>query len=267
MMKAAIISDIHGNSPALEAVLADIDKGKSEQLYVLGDTAVGVDPKRCLALLNERSNCRCIKGNLEHYICVQDYSRYTRTKDHRFERKVQLGSQVRAEVGPELFGFVCGWPDYLHEGNAYFLHDSPWDRRMAESEGVDLPPDLRDFAYHGRGAHPGMESKDSQEAEDFIRDYQVRTLFCGHTHFPFIHRLKSGSMVNCGSVGQPLDKDPRASWIAWESEEHFVIHRVEYDIEKTVRLLVAGSGDSVADKAWTDLFRRALLVGDHPNEL
>ena len=136
---------------------------------------------------------------------------------------------------------------------------------MVEVEGADLPPELREFAYHARGAHPSMDSHDAQAADDFLREHQVRILFCGHTHVPFIKKLQSGRLVNCGSVGQPLDKDPRASWIEWESEEHFVIHRVEFDIEKAVRLLAANTGGLNNDGVV--LYKRALLAGEHPNEL
>ena len=259
-MKAAIISDIHGNSPALEAVLGDINTAKPEKLYVLGDVAHGVDPKSCLVLLYERNNCRCIKGNIEHYICTQDYSRYTRLRDHEFEGKLRLSAQVRAEIGPHLFAFVCGWPDYLHESDAYFLHDSPRDRRLVQEEGADLPRDLRDFAYHGRGVHRKMSEDDAQEIDVFLQINRVLTLFCGHTHVPFIRKLSHGTLVNCGSVGQPFGGDPRAAWIAQEDDGSCSIRRVEYDIEKTVALQ-RGSEEEVR------LFRLGLKLGDHPNEI
>lgn len=266
-MKAAIISDVHGNSPALEAVLSDIDVAGTPKLYVLGDVANGFNPKRCLELLYNRIDCQCIKGNAEHYFCTQDFSKYTRTKDHKFKWKVKKGARVRAEIGLELFVFMCSWPEFLHKGDAYFLHDSPWDRRLVQVEGSDLLPEFRDFAYHGRGALPWMDSEEMQEADSFIEEHQVRALFCGHTHIPFIQKLESGIMVNTGSVGMPLDQDSRASWIAWQDDDQFDIRRVEYDVDHSVRLYVSNTVGLDTSKKSVELFRRTLLEGLHRNDL
>lgn len=140
------------------------------------------------------------------------------------------------------------------------MHGAPWDRRLAQEAGSDLPPELRDFAYHGRGVYPEMSEEEAREIDEFLRGNRVSTLFCGHTHLPFIRELSHDRLVNCGSVGQPFGRDPRAVWIAWEDDGSCSIHRVEYDIEKTVALH-RGLEEEVR------LFRLGLELGDHPNEI
>jgi predicted phosphodiesterase len=259
-VKAAIISDIHGNSPALKSVLDAIQKEKPDAIYVLGDVAHGVDPKGCLQQIHDLANCRCIKGNFEHYMSVHDYGGWNRLKDGNFRFRVEWRERVLSVAGRDLFDFMCSWPDYLREDDAYFMHLAPWDHRLAQEEGSDLPPELREFAYHGRGVLPGMDESDTREINDFIATIEVSVLFCGHTHLPFIRKLESGLLVNCGSVGQPFGRDPRAAWIAWEDDDSCSIRRTPYDIDRTVALQ-AGSAERIR------IFRLCLEVGEHSNEI
>lgn len=264
-MKAAVLSDIHGNSPALEAVLDAVDREKPEKIYVLGDAAHGVDPKGCLSLLIERENCLCIKGNLEHYACA-DSTRWTRERDSKFEWKQSVGTTAREWAGDKLFRYMCGWPDYIQEDGVYFMHDAPWDRRAVEFEGSDLPVHLRDFAYHARGILPcELDEQDNRELEDFFSSHDVSMLFCGHRHVSFVHELDGGTVVGCGSVGQPFERDPRAVWVAWEDDLSVSVRRTEYDIDRTVALYL--SGPIKGDDDNLKYFRLGLELGDHPNDL
>ena len=68
--------------------------------------------------------------------------------------------------------------------------------------------------------------------EDLLGDYDV--LICGHTHVPFINKFKKGVIINPGSVGQPRDGNPRASYALYNGEK-FIIKRVKYDIDSVVR--------------------------------
>lgn len=110
-MRAAIISDIHGNSPALEAVLHSIRRENPDTIYVLGDVAHGVDPKGCLQMIYDLPNNRCIKGNIEQYICVPDVSGWNRCKDGKYHFKVKWKQFALEKAGRELFDFMCTWPD------------------------------------------------------------------------------------------------------------------------------------------------------------
>ena len=65
----AILSDCHGNSPALHAVLEDVDRRGFRNILFLGDAVNGVDPAACLELLRERE-VRCIRGNAEECVCT-----------------------------------------------------------------------------------------------------------------------------------------------------------------------------------------------------
>ena len=72
-MKAAIISDIHGNTPALIATLAAIDNYGPDLIYVLGDVVQGVDERGALLLLLDRANTRFLQGNVDYRFssCIQ----------------------------------------------------------------------------------------------------------------------------------------------------------------------------------------------------
>lgn len=75
--KIALLSDIHGNSPALQAVLADMQNQGCTQVFMLGDIINGVDPHGCIQLLREwcaknNAELTCIKGNGEEYLLTPD---------------------------------------------------------------------------------------------------------------------------------------------------------------------------------------------------
>ncbi len=193
----AVISDIHGNLPALEAVLARIDELSCSTIISLGDV-VGyyAQPGDCIEVLKARGIPN-IMGNHDHYIVSGEGCPRSRMVNDIIEYQ-------RGIISPEQRAWLGKSKSHLVDGSNYFVHGS-WQDPIDE------------YLYKISPAHfpPGAER-----------------LFAGHTHVQV--RLEIGGKVFCnpGSVGQPRDGDPRAAF-AILSANGIELHRVEYDIDRT----------------------------------
>ncbi len=249
-MKYALISDIHANLPALEAVLADIDAHPDiRAVYHLGDL-VGYAPwpNEVVALLRERG-IQGIAGNYDsttatdykHCGCKYEDPRqeelshlsYAWTRAHvTADTKRYLGSlPFRLDARP-LGGHLAGPKLILVHGNpvlntVYWTEDRP-DRFCAQ---------MADVA----GAKAG----------DVVA--------FGHTHKPW-HRVVDGvHFVNTGSVGRPKDGDWRAGYVRLrmgEDEPRVEVVRVEYDVERAAA--------AIRESELPDAFADYLLAGGRP---
>ena len=223
-MRIAILSDIHANLPAFEAVLRDAeDHGPLDALWCLGDTVgYGPHPNECIALLRRYQHVAVV-GNHDMAAC--------------------------GRMGTEEF----------NEGAAAAAR---WTGEQltddARSYLRELPPVITEELFtlvHGSLRQPEWEYLLSGEQALVQFDLQ-RTPYSlvGHSHLPFICRERSrvppglqpaadrdrvelGTerlILNPGSVGQPRDGDPRASYALYDSDEAIVgFRRVEYDIAAT----------------------------------
>jgi predicted phosphodiesterase len=230
-MRYALISDIHANLPALEAVLAEIDRdNKTDAIYHLGDlTGYAPWPNEVVALLRARG-IQGIAGNYDstvatnykHCGCRADnphdeelsHVSYEWTRAHVTAptRKYLAGLPFRLDVRP-LGGHVSGPTVTLVHGNqtlntVYVTEDRP--DSFLEKMARDL----------------------GSRAGDVV---------CfGHTHKPWQRTVSGVRFVNTGSVGRPKDGDPRACFVslavtASDVETEFV--RVAYDIERAARAI------------------------------
>ena len=202
-MTVALLSDIHGNLVALEAVLADLPPVKT--LWVMGDTVgYGPDPADCLALLRERG-ARIVAGN--------------------HDRAVATG------LGLELFNPVAREAVVLHRrwlGAA--------DRDALAALPLTFVAD-RYLVCHGSPRDPLWEYvSDPLTARRAMADAAAPSCCNGHTHVPAVFYLAGGVMINPGSVGQPRDGDPRAAYALLDPQSAEVaFRRVGYDVAKTQR--------------------------------
>ncbi|MBN1809843.1 MAG: metallophosphoesterase family protein [Planctomycetes bacterium] len=248
-MKKAIISDIHGNLEALEAVLTDIDYYGLEDIICLGDVVgYGPNPVECLDLVMKRCSVT-ICGN--HDIAVLNqafgFNKWAKRAIDWTRRKLKPGFMSRPQTRAR-WEFLMSRPDRHEEddGNILYVHGSPRDPVMEYMDENDLM---------NVGFGP-----DSKIIEVFNLVKWVS--FIGHSHKPgiFTHypkkddyaythlwdlpdlKLKLGepgefkAVVNVGSVGQPRDGDPRSSYVVLDSDEKTVTYRrVFYDVELTRR--------------------------------
>ncbi len=218
-MRIAVISDVHGNLHALEAVLAELD---GYEVWCLGDTVgYGPRPNECCALVAERASL-CLAGN--HDLVVSG----------------ALGLEEFAHDA----AIAAGWArDVLTAESRAFL------RRLhaeAHRDGVAL--------FHASARDPVWEYILSAEAALATLEATTEPLvLVGHSHVALAlgleeRRLGGGLapdgarvdlaaarwLLNPGSVGQPRDGDPRAAWLELDLEgRSAAFHRVPYPIERT----------------------------------
>ncbi len=221
-MRYAIISDIHSNLTAFQAVLQDIEaRGGFERIWCLGDVVgYGPDPKECIALLRQYDHI-CVAGNHD------------------------LGAIGKIDIddfNPEA-AVACRWTgQQLEQRDVDYLANLP----LVISEG--------DFTLaHGSPREPVWEYLVSiHAARVSFNHFQTKFCLVGHSHVPVVFEslppdsecllhefpidasLTLGDnrlIINPGGVGQPRDGDPRASYAIYDSDQKIIRHhRVPYDV-------------------------------------
>ena len=213
----AVLYDIHGNLPALEAVLADARAAGAEEFVLGGDYALfGPWPRETVERLREL-DAAWIRGNGE---------RWTAHPGDAPQDDVVQGAiaACRELLGDDLVSELAALPFDLHRGSTRFVHASPVS-------------DVRSF---------GTEHDDSEE--EMLEGVLEPRLVFGHTHLPFRRNARAGvELVNPGSVGMPFDGDPRASYAILGDEGEVEHRRVEYHHLETVAAVRERFEDPVAD--------------------
>ena len=213
-MNILIISDIHANYAALTAVIEDADN-KFDYVWCLGDIVnYGPQPQKCLEVVRAISG-RIIRGN--------------------HDNAVGLGVDCGCSIKYRPLADACKefTKTALGEGDKKFLAALP----MVDKFEIDGQKSLLSHGSPGGDMYKYIEPSVSdntlfKELEDIDADF----VFLGHTHRPMIRKLKGTTIVNPGSVGQPRDGSPLASYALWE-DGHVEIKRVEYDVDKTLTAL------------------------------
>jgi predicted phosphodiesterase len=235
-MRLAIVTDIHGNLVALEAVLADLRRQAPDLVLHGGDLAAnGPRPAEVVDRVRDLG-WQGVRGNTDELPFQPD-----------------LEAAVRASAPP-----LKPWLDVL------FGVLGPW---AAERLGVDRTAWLRDLPeLHVEGdlrlvhASPGdawrapMPDAGPAELARVYAPLGGRVAAYGHIHRPFVAELDQVTVANCGSAGQPWDGDPRASYLLVEDDVP-TVRRVEYDVE-AARRDALDAGFPLAE--WLgDVYRRA----------
>jgi putative phosphoesterase len=206
-VRTAIISDVHANLPALNAVLAEIDSMGINHIISAGDV-VGYYPfpNEVIQVFQERA-VKGIAGNHDRTVIRTQVSRM----NHVAGEAAQWTARELSESSKKYLGSL---PPRMH---------------------VTIGGKLIGL-YHG-SPRDDVEYVFEEEADpELLRLSGTRLLILGHTHVPFIYRSKEGTIVNPGSVGQPRDGDPRACFMVHDStKDDFTIRRTEYDIESVVQ--------------------------------
>ncbi len=232
-MKRAIISDIHGNLVALNAVLDDIASHGVDEIFCLGDViGYGPNPRECLDLVMTRTSV-CILGNHDQAALFDPDGFSSGAEKAIFWTRKQIEDGSDPE-NPKRWNYLCELPRVHRDGDLMFVHGS------ARSP-------LHEYVF----------PEDIYNAKKIERIFGLIQRYCfqGHTHAPGVftedfrfqrpdqmdHRYTLGeqkAMVNVGSVGQPRDGDKRACYIILE-DKTITYRRVVYDIDATANQIYA----------------------------
>ena len=200
-MRCLVLSDIHSNLDAFQAVLDDA--GPVDRVWCLGDVVgYGPDPNGCVELLRSLPHL-CIAGN-------HDWATLGKLDLRDFNpdaREANLWN--RQQLTPENLAYLDARPETLEEGDFTLTHGSP--------------------------RHPIWEYIIyASTAQINFGHFNTPFCFVGHTHTPMIRRYQKSLIVNPGSVGQPRDNDARAAFAILDLEElSWRYERVAYPIELT----------------------------------
>ncbi len=229
-MRIALFSDIHGNSIALDAVLADIQaQGGVDAYWVLGDlVAIGPDPVGVLERLFELPEAYFVRGNTDRYVVTG-----ARPKPTPEEVKADLHLlPVFAEV---MGGFA--WT----QGAVTSTNWLTWLAALPLEQRILLPDGTRLLGVHaspgcddGDGVHPALIET---ELYSLLSDCHADLVCVGHTHWPLDLRLNGVHLINLGSVSNPMTPDLRASYFilaADVSGYRIQQRRVEYDHQAVI---------------------------------
>ena len=240
-MAHAVISCLHANLAAVEAVLEDIDQQGIDTITCLGDlVGYGPQPNEVVDLIRTRGIPTC-QGCWDEDIIDGLNACECSYPSQLAERRGHLAHQWTAErVTDDNKAFLAGLPTTLRRDRLLFVHGSP------NSQHEYLLPDMNAFAALER-----VETADAQ------------TLFCGHTHQPYVRELSGGTIqvkvqqfgktssseqeltlpmrriVNAGSVGEPRHGSTKATYVVHnDTTGEITIKEVQYDVAKTCQAIV-----------------------------
>ena len=238
-MKIAVLSCIHANLPALEAVLKDVEQNRCDRIYSLGDlVGYGPHPNEVIDKIREL-DIPSVQGCWDEDIVEGLNSCECSYPSLLAERRGVLAHEwTNQQITAENRQYLASLPHYLKDDRLCFAHGSP------QSNHEYLLAEMDAFA-----------------ALERVLSVDADILFCGHTHIPYVRTLDAGQLqvkvvtpeseesntfnsplkriVNVGSVGEPRHGRPNATYIIYDTETEAVLLReVEYDYHTTCRDII-----------------------------
>ena len=214
-----ILYDVHGNVPALESVLAEAEREGVDRWLLGGDyAAFGPWPAEAVARLRELPDAVWLRGNGERWLVDPPLD----APDPQF-MFAALAATIAALPDGEVDRLI-GLPTLLEDDGVFYCHGSPRS-------------DVESFA-----PEPGDDD------ERLLAGVAEQQVVFGHSHIQFRRPGPNGTeLVNPGSVGMPLDGDPRAAWALRRADGTVEFRRTEYDVERAAaRMRELDWGERVA---------------------
>lgn len=215
-MRTAVVSDIHGNLVALEAVIADLDREAPDLIVHGGDLSmIGPRPAEVIDLVREKG-WPGVLGNTDELL----FDASTRADQERKAPNLRdwlavlydtLGPWARSRLRDEQVSWLASLPREWRSEELVLLHAAPADLWRAPMQGAS-----------------------DDELRQIYGDLNASLVIYGHIHRPFVRRLAGLTVANSGSVGLPYDGDWRPSYLLID-EDVPVVKRVEYDLERAQR--------------------------------
>lgn len=234
-MRTALISDIHANLQALEAVLESIREAEVDAVACLGDTVgYGADPRRCIELVRAL-DCPYVIGNHDYYAVVRSVEMDALLSSSGVrDQPVWAGIKLaREQLSDEQLKWLrerdsAGRVEGARIAHAA-LHDFeswPYLRTMVEARPtLDLLGDQ--VGFFGHTHREAVFVPESSPAPELLEDGSLRL-------------PEGAAAITVGSAGQPRDGDPRARWVLWDDERRSVdFRRVSYDVDAACEAILA----------------------------
>jgi len=233
VVRIAVLSDIHGNPIALDAVLGDIgQRGGVDATWILGDlAAIGYDPAGVIERLSHLPGATIVRGNTDRYVVTGERPGPTpeqcQANPDLWQARVLVASSLSWTQGAVWASGWAGW-----------LADLPLEFRTV------LPDGTRVLCVH---AAPGSDdalglypATDGDTLRSMAAQAEADLLLVGHTHWPMFAEVAGVRLVNVGSVSNPYPPDLRASYLLLEADEsgaRLEPRRVEYDHQAVIDAL------------------------------
>ncbi len=225
-MKIAILSDIHGNFTALNAVIDDIQRNKCDKMFFLGDYVLaGPEPAPTLDYcmhLSTYDNVEMIQGNTDKMIAEYSDDIYNSLKDG--------GAPIMANALKDDVSI-------LNQNHKDFLRNLPAEK-LVEEEGIKI------LLVHGsprRNNEDILPDTPPKEVEEMVKDTDATIILCGHTHIPCgFQTTTKKTVINVGSVGRPFTEQPKSCYLILDfNDGKFLIEHkfVRYDNKKAADIL------------------------------
>lgn len=225
-MRILILADIHGNWPALQAIQEPYD-----YCFVVGDLVdYGPQPEPCIRWVQQHAHVS-VRGNHDHAVA------------QRAPTNGRNGFKYLTGVTREL-----SW-QMLSPEQIRYLASLPVTRMITLE-------DVRFLVVHGTPRDPLDEyaGNDPELWSRRLQQVQADVICVGHTHLPYTLQVGSKLVINPGSVGQPRDGDPRASYAIWE-DGRVELKRVAYPVEELIRQIEASNLPPQAKRLSIEVFR------------
>jgi diadenosine tetraphosphatase ApaH/serine/threonine PP2A family protein phosphatase len=234
-VRVGVVTDVHGNLAALEAVVAAMPS--VDALWCLGDVVgYGAEPNECIALLDDLGAV-CIVGN-------HDLAALGRVSLDYFNRDAAVAAAwTAAQLSPEARAWLEARPQTTAAGGVTLAHGSPYDpvwEYVTSARVADRSLQCFDTAMCLIG-HTHLPSSFVQQPNGSVRtEYRA----AGEV----VHVAEGRLLANPGSVGQPRDEDPRAAYLIYDADAGTLTwHRIAYPVRVTQeRILQAGLPERLA---------------------
>ena len=222
-MRIAALADIHGNLPALEAVLAEVDRENPDLIVVCGDVASGPMPAETIDLLKTLRHARFVSGNADRGLIEAFDGKTDAVMPGPFAD--WCAKQITREQRDFLSSFepTVNIDDVDGLGRVLFCHASP--RNDVDIFTVDTP---------------------SERVRKLMADVTASVVVCGHTHMQFDRTFNGLRVINPGSIGMPYG-EPGAYWAMLGPD--VVMRRTAYDLEAAAARIRALSWPMAAEFA------------------